>query len=57
MEYIIQLISVTITDRWDSKTAKAMALVVMAKVNETGLRKVLVDMPSPRGRGTNRHAD
>jgi len=50
MEYTIQLInasqivSVTITGKWDSKTDKAMALDVMAKVAESKAGKVLVDM-------------
>jgi hypothetical protein len=50
MEYTIQLtndsqvISVVITGKWDSTTDKAMALDVMAKVAETKLSRVLVDM-------------
>jgi len=50
MEYILQLtnnaqvISVVITGKWDSQTDKIMALDVMAKVDEIGVDKVLIDM-------------
>ena len=50
MEYTIQLandsqiIKVTIAGIWNAETDKTMALDVMAKVEKTGVDKVLIDM-------------
>ena len=50
MEYTIQItddpqiINVTITGKWNQETDRAMGLEIMAKVEESKVGKVLVDM-------------